>query len=159
MAAYTLHLDAHARPGERTALERAVVLRDGFSWGALIFQPLWFLWHRLWLAALVVTIAIAALAATCSLLKVTSGATFMAQLALALFFAHEANAIRAFTLTRRARPAVDTVISDDRDSAEARLFGRWLARQPAPLGAGTVPAMRTAHAPVVGLFPEPEGGR
>ena len=59
MAAYTLHLDAQARPGERAALERAVVLRDGFSWGALIFQPLWVLWHRLWLAALVVTIAIA----------------------------------------------------------------------------------------------------
>jgi hypothetical protein len=159
MAAYTLYLDANARPGEPAALERAVVLRDGFSWGALIFQPLWFLWHRLWLATLVVIIAILALAVTCSLLKVTSGATFMAQFALALYFAHEANAVRAFMLTRRGRPAVDTVISDDRDSAEARLFGRWLARQQAPLSMGAAPTMRTAHVPVVGLFPEPEAGR
>jgi hypothetical protein len=159
MAAYTLHLDQNARPGEGAALERAVVLRDGFSWWALMFQPLWFLWHRLWLAALVVIAAIAALAVTCSLLNVTAGATLTAQFALALFFAHEANAIRALTLARRGRPAVDTVIADDRDSAEARLFERWLARRQAPLGVAAAPAMRPAHAPVVGLFPEPEARR
>ena len=159
MAAYTLHLDANARPGEPAALERAVVVRDGFSWWALIFQPLWFLRHGLWLAALVVTAAIAGLAVACALLNVTVGATLMAQFALALFFAHEANAVRAFTLTRRGRPAIDTVIADDRDSAEARLFERWLSRRQTPLGAGAAPAMRPAHAPVVGLFPEPEARR
>jgi hypothetical protein len=158
MAAYTLHLNQNARPGEPAALERAVVLRDGFSWWAMIFQPLWFLWHRLWLAALVVILALVALEVVCWLLRVTPLATSLAYFALALFFAHEANAIRAFTLARRGRPAVDTVIADDRDSAEARLFERWLARRQAPLGVAAAP-MRTPHAPVVGLFPEPEARR
>jgi hypothetical protein len=40
---YTAHLRAARSP---------VLLREGFSWPALIFGPLWFLAHRAWLAAL-----------------------------------------------------------------------------------------------------------
>ncbi len=160
MAAYTLHLDADARPGDPMALARAVVLRDGFSWGAVIFQPLWFLAHRLWVAALVVTLAIAALATACVLLKVTSGGMVMAHAALALLIGHEANAIRAWTLTRHGRIAVDAVIADSRDLAEARLFARWLERSPGITKTAAAPAaMRTAQVPVVGLFPEAEARR
>ena len=34
------------------ALDRAEVVRDGFSWGACLVPGLWFLWHRHWLPAL-----------------------------------------------------------------------------------------------------------
>jgi hypothetical protein len=37
-----------------------VLVREGFSWGALIFGPLWLLAHRVWLPA-VVTLAAAIL--------------------------------------------------------------------------------------------------
>ena len=36
-------------PGKNTIL----IVKDGFSWGAFIFGPLWFLVHRLWFVALV----------------------------------------------------------------------------------------------------------
>jgi hypothetical protein len=39
---YSAHLKADAEP---------VLLREGFSWGALIFGPLWLLAHRAWIAA------------------------------------------------------------------------------------------------------------
>ena len=33
-------------------MERFMFVRDGFSFAAFLFGPLWFLWHRLWLALL-----------------------------------------------------------------------------------------------------------
>ena len=42
MRAYTIH----ARPAGE-----AVLVREGFSWGALLLPTLWFLWNRMWLVA------------------------------------------------------------------------------------------------------------
>jgi hypothetical protein len=42
MKLYSAHLMANAEP---------VLMRDGFSWGALILGPLWFAVHRAWIAA------------------------------------------------------------------------------------------------------------
>jgi hypothetical protein len=39
---YSAHLKAHAEP---------VLVSEGFSWGALIFGPLWLAAHRAWIAA------------------------------------------------------------------------------------------------------------
>lgn len=46
---------AHIRPGAPP-----VLVREGFSWGALIFGPLWLLAHRVWIPA-VLTLAAAIL--------------------------------------------------------------------------------------------------
>src|ERR671913_35205 len=61
MKTYTLHLPARAAAGDAEAIERAVLVRDGFSWGAFFFSFLWFFVRRLWLAGLIVLAAIAAL--------------------------------------------------------------------------------------------------
>ena len=37
---------AHVRPGRQP-----VLVREGFSWGAFLFGPLWLLAHRAWIAA------------------------------------------------------------------------------------------------------------
>ena len=45
---------AHIRPGAPP-----VLVREGFSWGALIFGPLWLAAHRVWIpAVLVLAVAI-----------------------------------------------------------------------------------------------------
>ena len=46
MALWSVHLP-RALPPE--AAERAVFVRDGFAFWALVFGPLWFLRHREWL--------------------------------------------------------------------------------------------------------------
>ena len=158
MAAYTLHVDAQALPGDPAALERAVVVRDGFAWLALIFGPLWFLWHRAWIGVVASVLAIAGLIVGYRALGVIEAYTWTHVL-LALFFALEANAIRTLSLNRRGRPAADVVVADDRDSAEARLFARWLTR-PAPRHDAVASApFKSSATPVLGLFPEPESGR
>src|SRR6478672_11524495 len=51
MNVYTVHLKGSK--DDLAALERAVFVREGFSWAALIVGPLWLLWNRLWLALIV----------------------------------------------------------------------------------------------------------
>ena len=48
MAIYTVHLPVKARDAVDLA-DNTRFLRDGFSWGALVFGPLWLLRQRLWL--------------------------------------------------------------------------------------------------------------
>lgn len=43
MKIYTAHLRAGRVP---------VLVTEGFTWGALLFGPLWLLWHRAWVVAL-----------------------------------------------------------------------------------------------------------
>jgi hypothetical protein len=167
MPSYTLHVPHIAAPGEADALLDAVVVRDGFSWGALIFQPVWFLWHRLWYGAVANIAAILAVAVACRVLNVGGGVTFLTLVALALLVANEANAIRAWDLERRGLVAWDAVIADDLDAAEAKAFARWLdhgaGAAARPGGRGSAASGPAAPAPkgtaIVGLFPEPEPGR
>ena len=73
MKTYTLHVAADAAPGDAGTLERAVLVKDGFSWGAFVFSFFWFFAHRLWIAGLIVLIAAAALGAALQLLRVGRG--------------------------------------------------------------------------------------
>jgi hypothetical protein len=165
MKSYTLHVDADAPPGDAGALERAVLVKDGFSWGAFAFSFLWFFAHRLWLAGLIVLAAAIGLAASLQWLRAGGGATFWAAFLLAVLVGLEANSLRRWTLSRRNRPAVDVVAAGDREEAEAKAFSRWLGEgrsgSPAPAwraGATGAPGYR-APEPVIGLFPEAERTR
>ncbi len=52
MNAYTVHEKPTAAP---------VLVREAFSWGALLFGPLWLLSHRAWLAALAALVVFVAI--------------------------------------------------------------------------------------------------
>lgn len=43
----------HVRPGRP-----AILVREGFAWGALFLGPLWLLGHRAWVAAVLATLAL-----------------------------------------------------------------------------------------------------
>ncbi|MDJ1158733.1 DUF2628 domain-containing protein [Chelatococcus sp. SYSU_G07232] len=163
MAVYTFHMPVAARPGDPHALDAAVLVRDGFSWGAFAFSVLWFLWHRLWLGALGVLAAAFVLTAIGRLIDLPGTAATLAGLLFGIAVALEANSVRRWTLQRRGLPVVDAVFADDLEGAEARAFTRWLRRTPeeAPATATPLPPTRhpTVPASVVGLFPEAEGGR
>ena len=126
MAAYTLHLDRDALPGDPGALDRAVVLKDGFSWGAFFFTALWFFAHRLWLAGLLVLAAIAAVVVGGPLAGAGFGAVWLALVLLGVLVGLEASSLRRWTLARQGRPAVDVLSAGTREEAEARSFARWL---------------------------------
>ena len=53
MARYTVHVPTGDALPREAALERAVFVRDGWSWGAFAFGPLWLFWHRHWVSGLI----------------------------------------------------------------------------------------------------------
>lgn len=162
MRTYTLHVPAGALPGDPGALDRAVLVRDGFSWGAFLLTVAWFLAHRLFLAALGVAAALGVLALALTVLRVSPPAGFAAGMLLCWLIGLEASSLRRWTLARRGRPAVDAVLAASRDEAEAKTFQRWLSAEggrPQDRPAGVLPAGGRPAPAVIGLFPEAEIGR
>lgn len=172
MAVYTFHVPAGAGRGDARALERAVLVRDGFSWGALVFQVLWCLWNRLWLVALgflAVGLVLTFALEWAGLPDVAVGA---ASLLLALLFAFEANNLRRLSLERRGLEARGVVVAPDRLEAERRAFSIWLAgggqedgqgqeasAPVAPVSPRAAPARADRDPQVIGLFPAAEEPR
>jgi hypothetical protein len=167
MKTYTLHLPSDALPGNADALERAVLVRDGFSWGAFFFTALWFFAHRLWLAGLGVLVLLVAFNLGLAALGLRPGAAFLAQLLLSVLIGLEANSLRRWTLSRRGRPAIDVVTASDHDDAETKAFARWLSARETPHYSSmpASPPLRVPVAPyrapdpVIGFFPEADRRR
>lgn len=164
MNTYTLHLPRDARPGDAQALERAELVKDGFSWGAFFFTFLWFFVQRLWLAGLGVLVVLAALNIGLAVLNVHPVAGFLAQVLLSLLIGLEANSLRRWTYARRGRPVVDVVMAYDEEAAETKAFARWLDRpaQPRLPARSAVPQVSASYRgsePVIGFFPDAERPR
>lgn len=162
-ATYTLHVTPHARLGDPDALERASLVRDGFSWGAFLVPVLWYAWHRHWLAALAALVIVLGFGFLLRSLGVTLGGALLAEVLLHLLNGFEGSSVRRWLYARRGRPAVDLVQADTVEQAEVKSFGRWLApEREADRGPGlrsTVPPLGWARQPepVIGLFPDAEG--
>jgi hypothetical protein len=162
MNPYTLHVPADAPIGEPESLDRAVLVRDAFSWGAFLFTAFWFFGHRLWLAGLAVLAGLVVVQAGLGALGAHPTAIVLTQLLLSLLVGLEASSLRRWTLRRRGRPAVDTVMAKSLGEAEALAFRRWLDRRPprlaAPATGALIPSTMSASS-VAGLYPFAEPGR
>jgi hypothetical protein len=163
MKTYTLHLPRDARPGDREAFDRAELVKDGFSWGAFFFTVFWFLWNRLWLAALGVFLLVLALGTALELLNVSPVAGTIASLLVQVLIGLEANSLKRWTLARRGRPVADVVSGGDADEAMLKALARLptAPEHPRPaMPATPLPAgPYRGPEPVIGLFPDAEGRR
>ena len=101
----------HARAGQAP-----VLVREGFSWGALVFGPFWLLAHRAWLAGVL------ALLASMMLAGAPQPGGLVLQLGLAWAFGLFGNDLRRWTLARQGCPAAGVVGGPDADTALARLL-------------------------------------
>jgi hypothetical protein len=152
-----------------------IFLREKFSWPALFFAPLWMLWHRLWLALLVWLLAITVLAAAAYGLDLNPWSTALVLSIPTLIVAFEAAELRRRKLLRGGYRDAGVAIGRDLDEAERRFFADWVTATPAaerpsappprrpsvPSAAPATfaPATSAAPASIVGLFPQPGGGR
>jgi hypothetical protein len=136
-------------------------VREKFYWSALILAPVWLIGHCLWLALggwLIAGALIAGLAYGFGL-----GATgeTAAYLFPSLIIAFEGAELRRRKLLRQGYRDAGTAIGFDLEDAERRFFASW--KQGAETSRSAHPAARplerTTPASVIGLFPEPGGGR
>ena len=117
MRVYTVH----ARPDRPPEL-----VREGFSWAALVFGPIWLAAHRAWIPAVL------SLAAFVVIALLTHGWGEAALwIALALLLGVAGQDLRRWALTLHGYTVVHVVAARNRDAALARL----LARRPDLAGA------------------------
>ena len=108
MKIYTALLKADAAP---------VLVREGFSWGALVLGPLWLAAHRAWIAA---AISLAAYVLIGVLVAEPAGGIFAAGVALILGLT--GNDLRRWALEHRGYLLVHVVSAGNPDDAFVRLL-------------------------------------
>jgi hypothetical protein len=119
---------AQARGRDEAALEHASILKDGFSWGALIFGPFWLLYRRLWLAALI-WIVLEGAFIWLVLPHVPADASALVDVLAHCFLGLEGQRLR---IAKASRHAAVTEIVEGRDweEAETRFFQRIVPPPP-----------------------------
>jgi uncharacterized integral membrane protein len=166
MSSYTVHeppLQAGAAAPEP---ERYVFVRDGFSFWAFLFGPLWMLRHRMWLVLVLYAVISVALSLVFVIADAPRFVIGLIAFLIALLVGLEAGTLRRFTLHRRGWKYVGVVTGEDRLDAERRFFAAWLqagTRPAAPVVPVPSPLPLPPHQPrtsdVIGLFPEPGASR
>ena len=172
MPVYTVHAPV-ATDASLVATDRFAFVRDGFHFWAMVFGPLWLIWHRLWLALLGWIVAIAVIDLGMTALGAGSVAALLANALIALLMGFEAASLQRWTLSRRNWRQLDVVVGDDEEAAERRFFDRWTARQRGlsndqwaterggPPPTREIPGQPFSKPPplesseIIGLFPQP----
>lgn len=129
MATFTVHIPA-GRAGEAPSADKIVFLRDGFSWWAFLFGPLWLAWNRAFLAAggwfaLLAIVGVAGVK-----LGVGKGALSLVSLALGVVLGFEGSRLVAWTLRRRGYDEAGVVTGDSLEEAEEIFFHEWNPQPP-----------------------------
>jgi hypothetical protein len=162
MTIYAVHTPPNPRENVAAAADRCAFVRDGFSWGAFFFGPLWLLRHRSWFALAGWIAAVLALWAASYWLGLSDGLAFLCWVVIALFLGLEGGMLRSAALRRRGFDLADIVSSDRRHGAERIFYTRWLApaaspsEPPAPLFRPVTPARTSGGERVIGMFPDAE---
>jgi hypothetical protein len=116
MRRFTLHAAPPASvPATRPAPRLPELVPEGFAFLAFLLPPLWFLFHRLWLA-LLIWVALSVLAAFLLPAAVLPYVTLAAQVLVGL----QAQDIRRWTLARHGLPVSGVVIARDAEAALLR---------------------------------------
>jgi len=170
MPVYTVHEPPLRSADPLLSAERIVFVRDGFSFWAFLVSPLWMLWHRMWLVLAGYIVIVAALVTPIVIFGASAIALALVGLFIALLVGLEASTLRRFTLRMRRWRTLSVVSGHDVEDAERRFFASWSrptsarreasAAKPPLLPPSSLSAPRAPQRPdVIGLFPEPGGGR
>jgi hypothetical protein len=142
--------------------DQSVYIRDGFHFLAFLVPPLWLVWHRLWIEALIAFAAMALLGALGSVSGFGEAAPLLSLL-VSIYIGLEASALRIAALRRRGWSEWGVVDAANRDEAELKHvhgFGTEsveLAISPLPAPMPHSASPRTATGPALGLFSYPDG--
>ena len=112
MRFFTAHIRTGAAP---------VLVREGFSWGALLFGPIWFAAHRAWIAAVLTLVAFVLI-----ILLTHGGLATALLVALAILLGLSGQDIRRWSLDHRGYLLSQVLVA----RTELEALGRLLERRP-----------------------------
>lgn len=131
MRIYTVHFRKNA-PADG---EGFVFVREGFTWGGLVFGWLWLLYRRLWIPLILWIAATVLIGAFAEASQVDKAVPVIVAFAMQLWLGFEGNDLRRWVLERKAYVEVDVVAAPGRADAERIFFSRW--KGPVDLSEGT----------------------
>ncbi len=130
MKSYTIHEPPKPAADRLDRAERLVFVKDGFSFLAAFFSPIWMVLNGLWLVLFIYFVVQAALILTFDALGTGQAVQAAVALALNLIIGFEADSLKRWTLERRGWQLVGTVTGENRDVCERRFFEAWLPNIP-----------------------------
>ena len=153
MLTFTVHEPPDPPADRIDRAESLVFVKDGFSWIAALFSPIWLLVHRLWWPLLGYVVLSGLLELVRWSAIVDPGWVMLAGIALHLLIGFEADTLRRSALDRRGWQILGSVSGRNAAECERRFYEGWLPTQPviAPVSGppplGGAPTRRT---PVIG---------
>ena len=153
MLTFTVHEPPHPPADRIDRAESLVFVKDGFSWLAALFSPIWLLVYRLWwpLLGYVVLSLIFELVRWSGI--VDSDWISLAYIGLHLLIGFEADTLRRWSLDRSDWHTLGSVSGRNAAECERRFFEEWLPGQPliAPVsGAKPLSGAPARSTPVIG---------
>ena len=130
MLTFTVHEPPNPPADRVERAERIVLIKDGFSWLAALFAPLWLLVHRLWWALLSYVLLSGALQLGQKAAGLDENTTGLVMLAVNLLIGFEADTLRRWALDRKGWRMLGTVSGRTFEECERRFFDGWLPSQP-----------------------------
>ena len=127
MQSYTVYEPPKPAPNRLARAERFVFVRDGFSWMAALFTPLWLLFNRMWLALILYLVVVGGLNAVFAAADLAPQWSSIATIAIHLAVGFEAGTLRHWALQRRGWRMVGSVVGHSRLECERQFFESWLA--------------------------------
>ncbi|HVG51185.1 MAG TPA: DUF2628 domain-containing protein [Xanthobacteraceae bacterium] len=143
---------------------RFMIVRDGFSWRAFAFGPLWMLRHRMWLVLTLYIVWIFAIVLGLKAFGLPGYVQFIAVFLTGVWIGLESGMLRRWTYLRRGWRDLGIISAPDAGEGERRFFSHWLGENAKSFSANVMPPRPysvTAHEPsdIIGLFPQPGGSR
>jgi len=127
---YTVHEMPEPSADRYDRAEALRFVREGFSWPAALFGPLWMAAKGLWLALVIYLVAAFLLSIAMTAGGFSSQMATVVFIALSVLVGFEADTIERWTLARRGWQTVGTISGRDTADCERRFFDDWLPSQP-----------------------------
>lgn len=144
-------------------------VKEGISWTALFFAPVWLVFHRMWLVLFATLVLYATAIAVADAIGLDAGPALSLVLVVNIIIALEGNNLRRWTLKRGQYQEIGVVTGRSLEHCERRFFESLLdpykklpQRHELHPASGIQSTLATLRQPgkesetVVGLFPEPD---
>lgn len=119
---FTVHYREEASGSLTGLAEDAILVKQGFSWPAFLFAPLWLLFKRMWIVLLLFLALAGGVTALGVARWIPDDVVTMLGLGLHLLLGLEGNDLYRWTLARRRYRERAVVAADNRLAAERRYF-------------------------------------
>jgi hypothetical protein len=161
MLTFTVHEPPDPPADRIDRAEKLIFIKDGFSWAAAVFGPLWMIVHRLWWALLGFVLIVGSLQLIGKAVAIDQRWIGLAGFALNVLVGFEADTFRRWALNRRGWHMLGAVSGKTYAECERRFFEAWLPAQPIitpaapsrPMGGGLFGGWRRGFGALRGARP------